>query len=37
MAPLVLGHMMYFPGAFDAKSLKTIHNAMGSLTISIFK
>ena len=29
MAPLALGHLMFYPEAFDEESVKTIHNAIG--------
>lgn len=28
MAPLALGHLMFYSGAFDEESIKTIHNAI---------
>ena len=30
MAPLALGHLMFYSGAFDEESIKTIHNAIGN-------
>ena len=29
MAPLALGHILYYPGAFDEASLKTIYEGVG--------